>query len=105
VIENETSIIFSVNLKKRPGITAEVEGIRLGVTLFDPVHRDHYTNRLNWRPAMTVRWASDPFVSSSRPRKARISFSFASGVWRDKSVFIACTWHFSAAQDGLSDGG
>jgi hypothetical protein len=36
VIENEDIDYFSVQLKKGQRITAEVEGIRLGMTLFDP---------------------------------------------------------------------
>jgi len=45
VIENEDIDYFSVNLKKGQRITAEVEGIRLGVTLFDPYIAIMDTNR------------------------------------------------------------
>jgi hypothetical protein len=69
VIENEDIDYFSVTLKKGQRITAEVEGIRLGVTLFDPYVAIMDANRFELASCDdSALGLQDPFVSFIAPK-------------------------------------
>ena len=69
VIENEDIDYFSVQLKKGQRLTAEVEGIRLGVTLFDPYIAIMDTNRFELAACDdSALGLQDPFLQFSAPK-------------------------------------
>src|SRR4051812_28554733 len=69
VIENEDIDYFSVTLKKGQRITAEVEGIRLGVTLFDPYLAILDTNRFELATCDdSALGLQDPFIQFAAPK-------------------------------------
>src|SRR5882762_2628948 len=69
VIENEDIDYFSVQLKKGQRLNAEVEGIRLGVTLFDPYIAIMDTNRFELAACDdSALGLQDPFVSFIAPK-------------------------------------
>jgi hypothetical protein len=69
VIENEDIDYFSVTLKKGQRVTAEVEGIRLGMTLFDPYIAIMDTNRFELASCDdSALGLQDPFVSFIAPK-------------------------------------
>src|SRR5437870_1710323 len=69
VIENEDIDYFSVQLKKGQRMTAEVEGIRLGVTLFDPYIAIMDTNRFELASCDdSALGLQDPFVQFTAPK-------------------------------------
>ena len=52
VADNEDVDYYVVEARKGDRITAEVEGMRLGITLFDPVRGDpQHASGSSWPPA------------------------------------------------------
>ena len=72
--DNEDVDYYVVEAKKGERIAAEVEGIRLGATFFDPYVAILDAKRFELASATTRRWSGrTPSPRSSRPRTARTS--------------------------------